>query len=211
MLRLYRKQLLALAGFGLTLFSLVHLLGNCLYLFGEEAFNIYTKKLTEQWFILLAEIGLALFFIIHIFLGFYQSYEGYLQKGSSKTKNLKSTFSSRTMPLSGFILFIFMIFHLQHFRFASIETVFYNNIAHKNLYLTMTLFFQNPVHVLLYILAMFFIGLHLNHGVFSLTQSFGFLTKKRRPLFQKISLVYALIISVGFSFIALYSYFKGSL
>jgi succinate dehydrogenase / fumarate reductase cytochrome b subunit len=206
---LYRKQLLALAGFGLALFSFIHLLGNFLFLFGEETFNVYTHKLSEQWWIYIAEFGLCLFFLVHIFLGFYHTYLSLRKK--IKTTSVEATLASKTMPLTGIFLLIFLILHLNHFKYADMEMVIYNEISYKNLYKVVFLFFQKEVNLLFYILSMMMIGLHLQHGIFSVTQSFGFLTAQNKNFFKKLSFFYALLISLGFSFIACFSYFQGAL
>lgn len=206
---LYKKQLLALAGLGLALFSCIHLLGNFLFLLGEETFNIYTYKLSQQWWIYLAEIGLVIFFLVHIFLGFYTTYLSFRKK--IRTEAVEATLASRTMPLTGFFLLVFLVLHLNHFKYATMDTVVYNEVIYKNLYQVVTLFFQKEINLLFYIISMMMIGLHLQHGIFSLTQSFGFLTANNKSFFKKLSFFYALFIALGFSFIACFSYFQGAL
>ena len=65
--------------------------------------------------------------------------------------------------------------------------------------------FKDPVHDLLYILAIYFLGMHLSHGVQSIIQTCGF-RPKWAHMFQKCSDYFALSMAFGYSTIPIYVY-----
>ncbi|MDE0092176.1 MAG: succinate dehydrogenase, partial [Oligoflexia bacterium] len=61
-----QKIVIGLTGLGLSLFILIHMLGNLLILSGPSAYNKYAHKLHEFPGFILLELGLLLFFTGHI-------------------------------------------------------------------------------------------------------------------------------------------------
>ena len=68
--------------------------------------------------------------------------------------------------------------------------------------------FVDPVHGLLYIMAVCFLGLHLCHGVQSVVQTNGFNHPQWTPRIKKISEVFSLLMAIGYSSIPVYVYLK---
>ena len=66
--------------------------------------------------------------------------------------------------------------------------------------------FKDPVHSALYIVAVYFLGMHLTHGVQSLVQTSGF-RPKWASLIKKCGNYFALIMFIGFSSIPIYVYY----
>ena len=68
-----RKQLIGVAGLGLSLFILTHMLGNMLLFFndGGESYNRYAHALMSNKLIYVAELGLLFIFIAHIVFATY--------------------------------------------------------------------------------------------------------------------------------------------
>jgi succinate dehydrogenase / fumarate reductase cytochrome b subunit len=71
---------------------------------------------------------------------------------------------------------------------------YYEELVHK---------FHSPVRVGLYSLSFVFLALHLLHGFNSSFQSLG-VNNKYSPALQKITRTFAVLIPLGFVFIALY-------
>jgi len=63
-----KKQIVAVTGLGMAVFVLIHMLGNCLIFLGPEAYNTYSHKLTSTPLIYLAEAGLVIIFLMHLYL-----------------------------------------------------------------------------------------------------------------------------------------------
>ena len=61
------KFLIALTGLFLLIFLIGHLAGNLLFIAGPDAFNHYSHNLTSNPLVYVAEIGLVVLFVLHIF------------------------------------------------------------------------------------------------------------------------------------------------
>src|SRR3989339_1207943 len=114
-----KKLVMAITGLALMLFLIVHLAGNLSLYGGKDAFNNYVGLLEHiKPFIRVIEIILALIFILHIFNGIRLWIENkkarpvkYTVNGSSKN----TTVFSRTAFITGSIIFIFLVVHLNTF------------------------------------------------------------------------------------------------
>ena len=207
-----RKQIVAITGLMLIGFLIGHLAGNLFIFMGPEAFNAYAKKLQSlRPGLLIVEAGLLGIFLLHVILTISIVRENRAARpvayAVQDPKGKKSNLAAVVMPMSGFIVFAFVVVHLLDFTFAdhhSSDSI----VAGVNLGLYGLVYnsFLNPLHSLFYIVAMFCIGLHLNHGVQSFIQTMGWQHPTLTPLVKKTSAAVALLISVGFSSIPLYIY-----
>ena len=130
-----KKLIMALTGLFLVTFLIAHLSGN-LQLFksdGGIAFNEYTKFMTTNPLIRVAEIIMFLGFFVHIFDGFLITLQnkrarpvGYVKKAGGKS----SSWYSRNMAVTGSIIFIFLVLHLVNFfggyKFGGAEKITIN-------------------------------------------------------------------------------------
>src|SRR3970040_1522666 len=163
-----KKIVMALTGSFLIIFLVVHLIGNITLFFGPDIFNGYVLTLDiVKPFIRVIEIVLLAAFIIHILNGVRLWIENkrarginYKVKGSSEN----STLFSRTMFVTGSIVFIFLVLHLGTFfwRFNVHDP---SGLANHHLYFDIVVdFFKIWWYVLVYIIAVILLGFHLNHG-----------------------------------------------
>src|SRR5262249_48158530 len=114
---------------------------------------------------------------------------GYVKRG-----NVQSSLASRTMMVSGPLIALFVVYHLLHFTTGTLHPQFvdlhpYENVIHA---------FQQPVVAIVYIVAMIFIGFHLNHGIWSMFQSVGFNHPRYSPKIRKFASVFSWILIAGF-------------
>ena len=98
-----------------------------------------------------------------------------IQKYYVKNKTGRgSTFASSTMPYTGVIILVFLIFHLKGLKFGAYYDVTYDGVLMRDLYrLTFEKFASLP-YVAFYVLSMFAMGIHVSHGFWSAFQSVGF-------------------------------------
>lgn len=206
-----KKFIMALTGSFLIIFLIIHLIGNITLYFGPDAFNGYVKTLDViKPLIRVIELVLLSAFIFHIFNGVRLWWENkkarpvnYKINGSPEN----TTLFSRTMFISGSIIFIFLVLHLGTFfwRFNVHDP---QQLADSHQYYEIVVgFFQIWWYVLLYIIAMILLGFHLNHGFQSAFQTFGWNHKKYTPLIKKIGTAYAIIMAVGFASMPIYFFF----
>jgi succinate dehydrogenase / fumarate reductase cytochrome b subunit len=200
-----KKFVMAVTGFALILFLVIHLAGNLTLYIGEETFNGYVTTLDiVKPLIRIVEVILALVFIFHIFNGI----KLWLENKRAKPKKYKvnassenSTLASRTMIISGSILFIFLVTHLSTLWYA------FNFGSHgegTSYYGIVLEWFTYLWYVVLYVIAMVLLGFHLNHGFQSAFQTFGWTHKKYTPVIEKIGTLYAIVMAVGFASMPIY-------
>src|SRR5215204_3554467 len=118
------KFLIALTGLFLVIFLVGHLAGNLLFIAGPDAFNHYSHSLTSNPLVYVAELGLVVLFLLHIFKtvgmfagSFAARPERYAKKKWAKSKSARSrkSLASSTMILTGTITLVFVVTHLATF------------------------------------------------------------------------------------------------
>lgn len=211
-----RKILTGVTGIGLMLFIIGHLAGN-LTLFGApQAFNEYTKTLESMGVLLyIIEFILAAGFLLHAFVGISiwwnrrkarpEGYEKYQTKGGPS----KQTWASRSMIFTGIVLLVFLVIHLDTFKFGDTETIMLNGEQARDLKALVIDKFQSPLYALGYTFVMLLLGLHLGHGFWSAFTSLTMKHKKFSGLIYTAGVIFAILMAVGFIFIPLYIYFTG--
>lgn len=207
-----KKQIMALTGFGLLGFTATHLAGNLLLFAGSEGFNYYAHQLTSNKFIYVAEAGLAGMFILHILLAVLlriQNMHARPVKYYVKTKTTRGeTFASTTMPATGMIILVFLILHLINFKYGSYYETTVDGETVRDIYRTVIEYFASPIYVAWYVFAMCTLGLHTSHGVKSAFQTWGANHPKYNQLVEAASLIYGIVVAVGFSAMAIFCHFQ---
>lgn len=203
------KHVMALTGIALALFVLVHMLGNLQVLIGRDAINTYADNLqSNPALVWTARIGLLGMVLIHIAAALRLTA---LNKAARpvKYKVFKpsaSPFYARVMPMSGLILFAFIVFHILHFTTGTVMADSYDKwevidqatgMARHDVYSMVVLGFQNVGVAVSYLVAMALLCMHLAHGVSSFFQSLGLNHPKYRNFIRGVGPVYALIIFAG--------------
>ncbi len=206
-----KKITMAVTGSFLIIFLIIHLAGNITLFFGAEAFNGYVKALdVVKPLIRVIEVVLLAAFLIHIFNGVRLWIENKKARGVNYKINGSSENSdvfSRTMFLTGSIVFIFLVLHLGTFfwRFNVHDP---EGLANSHQYFDIvTGFFKIWWYSALYVIAVALLGFHLNHGFQSAFQTFGWNHPKYTPLIKKLGTIYAVIMAVGFASMPIYFFF----
>jgi succinate dehydrogenase / fumarate reductase cytochrome b subunit len=200
-----KKFLMAFTGLFLCLYLVVHVSGNLL-LFKQDggvAFDTYAEILPSIFIIRIIEIVLFLVFIGHIFTGtvlWIRNKRARPIQYEEFQANENSSLSSRTMFLTGSIVFIFLVIHLRSFYFPS-------RFAHEinpSMYALVKTAFSSPVYSLFYVFAMALLGFHLRHGFQSAFQSFGIKHTKYAALIEAVAVLFWLIIPILFASMPIY-------
>jgi len=206
-----KKFMMAVTGSFLLIFLIIHLIGNMTLFFGANAFNAYVSALdVVKPLIRVIEAVLLAAFILHIFNGVRLWIENKRARGVTYKINgspENSDLFSRTMFLTGSIVFIFLVLHLGTFfwRFNVHDP---EGFANTHQYFDMvTSFFKIWWYAILYIIAVSLLGFHLNHGFQSAFQTFGWNHKKYFPLVKKTGTLYAIIMTLGFVSMPIYFFF----
>ncbi len=208
-----KKQLMGVTGLLLCGFLISHLIGNCLLYVGPQAFNTYAYTLTSNPLIYVAEAILAGIFLTHLSLAAKLTLENMNARPQGYHMKVKTgrgaTFASSTMPYTGFVILVFLILHLLHFKFGKVYMTTYNGTEMRDLYRTVVEFYQSPGVVVWYIFSMICLGLHVSHGFWSAFQSIGFNHQKYNCTLKLLSKIFALIVTIGFSAFPIWGYLQG--
>jgi len=205
-----KKYVMAASGAVLFLFVLGHLAGNLQVFLGPEAINRYGHFLqSNPELIWPARLFLILMVLLHLWSAARLSLENKAARpvAYAEYQPVSSTYASRTMLMSGTIIFIFIIYHLLHFT----AQVAYINVTGRNfvdfvdpekrhdIFKMMVVGFNNPWVAGFYILGMALLCLHLSHGVSGMFQSLGWKNEAYRPWLDTGARVLAVLIFLGYS------------
>ncbi len=189
-----KKLIMAVTGLGFCIFLLSHLAGNLIIYAGNDAFNSYAERLHSFGpFIILAEIGLLFLGIIHFSTGIYLFYQNVRARPRryKKKKNAGGrSIGSSTMPYTGFLILIFIVFHLIDFHFVE--------KTDRSIYQIVLETFSNPGYTIFYILSMVVVAVHIDHGFWSLLQTLGINNLECMPVLRVISSITSLFVGIGF-------------
>lgn len=191
-----QKATMAVTGIVLFGFVLVHMIGNLQVYLGAAKLNAYGELLQSSKPILWgARITLLLAVSVHAFLGLR------LARLSSAARptpyrmktNASSTTGSRTMVWSGILIFFFVIYHLLHFTIGSAHPSF----IHGDVYHNVIAGFRVVPASIAYIIAMFGLGFHLHHGVWSIFQSLGGSHPRYSNVLRRVAALAAVVLVLG--------------
>ncbi len=191
-----RKQLMALSGLMLSGFLVAHLSGNFLLLAGDggELFNSYAEWLGSQPWLNAARAGLLVVFVVHVFLAFNLNHQNTKARSSQYYYKNPSdaTLASRTMILTGVLVFVFVVIHLFNFTWG-------DKSGPDGLYGLVLSKFTHTGWSLMYICAMIVLGMHLVHGLQSVFQTFGIRHGKWTPIIKGLCILTAIGLALGFA------------
>lgn len=207
-----KKIIMGAFGLFLALFLLVHLTINLLLLAGDggEMFTAASGFMTTNIFIKIFEYVLFGGFFIHIIIGVIVTLKNWASRPVRYHVINKShtEFFSKYMIYTGVIILIFLILHFMHFFFIKAGLVQPPaGIEKEGFYEMARLLFQNKLYSIIYIAFFIFLGFHLNHAIMSGFQTLGLNHNKYNQAIKIVSLIYALIVAVGFSIIPFYFMF----
>ncbi|MEN9217769.1 MAG: hypothetical protein Q6J33_02030 [Gloeomargarita sp. DG_2_bins_126] len=203
-----QKGFIALSGLLLFGFVLFHLGGNFLLLDAPGKYNHLAQEL-ESWGWLFhgLEIILAMALIGHIWLTisirrqqkkFHPRYT-HLRQKERWVGHWSVNLTSRLMTITGPLILLFLLVHLGHFRLHP---------PPRNLEQMVQQFFQSPLWVWGYELALIPVGFHLAHGISSAWQSLGLGHAKMTPSLPYFSQMLSGLIMLGYAVIPLAIYLQ---
>lgn len=195
-----RKVVMAVTGLVLFGFAFVHMLGNLqMFLHDHEAMNRYGRFLRELLH------GGGIWVARGVLLG---SVVAHIAAAWSLTRTSvsarpiaykvvtpsASTYASRTMRWSGPIVLLFIVYHLLHFTVGSVHPNFVEGDVYRNVIVGFSVWWVSAF----YIVAMLALGLHLQHGVWSMLQSLGASHPRWDRMRNAAATVFTVIVVLGF-------------
>lgn len=208
-----KKQVMGVTGLMLCGFLFTHMLGNFLIFAGPNAFNAYSHALISNPFIGIIEIILVLIFASHITMAIKLTRENKMARPieyhSRKVSGRGATFASSTMPYTGMITLVFLIFHILGLKYGTVYTTELHGVEVRDIYRTTVEYFQSPLHVIGYLIAIIALGIHVYHGFWSAFQSLGLSHPKYTPKIKILSRMYGLLVIMAYSSFPLFCFIKG--
>ncbi len=200
-----KKAVMAATGVIMVAYLITHVLANLLVFQGPDQINAYSRFLHGTggalWaarLVLLAAVGL------HIVAAVQLTNRSRAARPVAYVERQPqvSTLASRTIRWGGWLILLFLVFHILHFTLGTVHSSFvegdpYHNVAAG---------FANPLVVVFYEAAMAAVGLHLYHGIWSSGRSLGVSTASPHPLRRQLALALALIVWAGFTVIPIAVY-----
>jgi succinate dehydrogenase / fumarate reductase cytochrome b subunit len=191
-----KKVVMAVTGLILFGFVVVHLLGNLQIYLGRERLNAYAEVLRHNegllWvarLVLLAALALHVLAAVQLTLIKREA----RPQGYRMRRDLQASYASRTMMWSGPIILGFVLYHLMHLTFGTMHPDF----SATDVYANVVSGFRSVPVSLVYIVSMILLGMHLQHGLWSLSQSLGLGNPEHTRKAKLIARVLALLIVVG--------------
>ncbi|WP_121666879.1 succinate dehydrogenase cytochrome b subunit [Mesonia aquimarina] len=206
-----RKFAMAISGLFLILFLAQHLTINLTSVISADLFNELSHFMGTN-FLVQALLQPVLIFgvVFHFVMGFILEIRnrnardvGYVKfKGSAN-----SSWMSRNMIYSGLVILAFLALHFYDFWVPELVHKYVQSHPEDptRYYAETVAKFESPIRTLLYVISFIFLMLHLLHGFASSFQSIGFNNKYSKGL-QGFTKAYAVIVPLGFIFIAIFHY-----
>lgn len=212
-----KKIWMSLMGLFLFTFLLVHLSINLTMIttadstiFNEAAHFMGTNPAIQifQWVLFAG-------FIIHIILGLVLQVQNWIARPASyKVKaSSEQSFFSKYMIHTAVVIFVFLIIHFINFFLVAkgvigeIGEINVNGVMMEDMGGLVYDLFKIPGYVGFYVVALLFLGFHLDHGIQSAFQSLGLNHPTYTPFIKGAGRFLAIVITLGYIIIPLVIYF----
>lgn len=198
------KIVMAITGFALFGFIVMHMLGNLQIFVGPDAINDYAIFLESLgpglW---VARIVILCMLVSHVIVAYRLTVINQTARPVRyvmKT-NVQASLISGYMGIIGSFIMCFVIFHLVHFTFHVVDPSFAHlkdASGRHDVYAMVITGFKDPLMATAYIVAMIILGAHMWHGIPSFFQTLGI----RHAVFTKFieiaGPVVSIVIATGF-------------
>ncbi len=200
-----KKVVMAVTGFVLVGYVVLHMAGNLKIFFGEQPYNAYASFLREMGApLLLREQGLWMVravlvaaAVLHVWAAAELTRQSYAARpvGYRRREDVQATYAARTMRWSGVILLLFVVYHVLHFTAGAVGYApgqFQPGSVYRNVVAGFGVWYVSAF----YILAQLALGLHMYHGMWSMCQTVG-LGARTNPGYRVLAAVVAAVVVGG--------------
>ena len=206
-----KKIIMSLTGLFLCTFLAEHAAGNFLLFMNDNGamYDAYTEFMSHNIVVRAIEIVLFGSLFGHALSGLVV----WMRNRRSRPENYKvyklqenAPLSSRITMLTGSVIFLFLVVHLQTFfiptRFGTEDVSPYTLVAQA---------FSNRWYSAFYVVALILLSYHLRHGFQSAFQTLGLKNKKYSNVLDWIAVIFWLLIPLGFASMPIYfAFFHGT-
>jgi len=182
-----RKLVMSVTGICLILFVTFHALMNGVAIFWPAGYNMVCAFLGANWYALLASIGLAALFIIHIIYAVWLTLQNRKARGNDRYavfhKPAQVEWSSQNMLVLGIVVLAFLVSHLiQFWAKMQLAEILHTPYECADCNMTVppqagTLFLQIAFSqwwtLVVYLIGFVALWFHMTHGFWSMFQTIG--------------------------------------
>lgn len=198
-----KKYVMAITGFILWGYVILHLWGNLKIFLGPEQINQWGVFLrivgdpvfTGEQLLWAARIILLAAVVLHIVSAYQLTRRDWAARpvAYATRRNLESTFASRTMRWGGVIIGLFIVFHVLDLTTGTMNPGFQRGEIYSNVVRSFSRWYVS----LVYILAVLALGLHLYHGIWSMFQTLGWNSARSNAILRNAATLIALVLTAG--------------
>ena len=215
-----RKVVMSVTGIALILFLTFHMAMNLVAIFSEEGYNMVCEFLGANWYALVATLGLAALFVIHIIYAFWLTMQNRTARGNERyavTEKPKGVeWASQNMLVLGIIVIVGLGLHFYNFwykmQFSEIigihDAIANGGIAPTDGAAFIKATFGNPIFAILYLVWLGALWFHLTHGFWSSLQTLGWSNRVWFERWKCISNIYTTVIVLGFALVVVFFFAK---
>ena len=109
-------------------------------------------------------------------------------------KSVAQSYASRTMRWGGVIVLLFIIWHILDLTTGTVNPDGHDTTPYDRLVAS----FSNPFSTAFYAIAVILLGMHLRHGIWSVTQTLGQSNRRREKTVSLFALAFATVLTLGF-------------
>ncbi|EIV96069.1 succinate dehydrogenase/fumarate reductase cytochrome b subunit, b558 family [Frankia sp. QA3] len=199
-----KKTVMAVTGLLMLLFLIVHMLGNLKIFFGPTDFDHYAHWLRtigdpvlhESWYLWIQRFVLVVVVVLHAVSAYQLSRRDLKARPTkySHHQRAKAGYATHIMRYGGITLALFIIYHILDFTTLTLNRHGVDGDAYDNVVSSFSVWWVTVI----YIAAMIFLGLHIQHGFWSAAQTLGYNRPSRDRTFKVAATSLAVLLTVGF-------------
>jgi succinate dehydrogenase / fumarate reductase cytochrome b subunit len=199
-----KKAVMAVTGLVMVLFLLLHMLGNLKVFFGPKDFDAYASWLRTigepvlrgVWFLWIQRAVLVMAVVLHVVCAAQLSKRDLAARpaGYAHRQRTQASFATRTMRWGGVIVALFIVWHLLDLTAGVTNPDFDRTRPYHNVVADFQVWWIN----LVYIAGVLVVGLHINHGFWSASQTLGINRPTHDGAIRGIGSAVAVAITAGF-------------
>ncbi len=201
-----RKIIMAITGLALSMYVVIHMLGNISLFSGPDGINAYAAMLQSLGpFLWIVRFIMAVALALHIVFAILIYLENRAARATkyAVTRRLSATFAGRNMIWTGLLIALYLGYHLLHFTVQVISPEFSASrnpdaLGRPDVFSMVVNNFRNVLVSVIYIASMAALGLHLSHGLQSMVQTLGMNLEKTLPIVITIGMVAAFALFLGY-------------
>lgn len=200
------KWVMAISGLLLVGFLVGHLAGNLLVFVGKDDMNSYAVELRHLLHgsaIWIMRAGLIVAFVAHVVtaIKLARLNRGARSSRYARTESWAATLASRTMTYTGLLILFYVLYHLAHFTWGTAHpevSQYMDEAGRHDVYRMIVESFHQPGITVIYVVAMIVTALHLNHAIWSATQTLGINHPRYTPLIRQGGAMLSILLAAGF-------------